>query len=256
MRRIRQLHLPRKSIAAPAAGPIALRSQPTEKPKPGDAGKRCSAWPCGASRAAFQDASSTSAGPLHPPARPNPAAREKRHEFLVVEQILICMAQSMLVAAADSMPKRRGHVPNAGWRLLSWEPIMEELRRAERIRSFLRAQIIFNNRMSTIDCVIKNISTSGAKVALSSSLAVPTEFDIDIPQKGRSHRARLVWRDNDAIGIEFLDVIRPGSGAPPPTATPESRLHNLQLENAELKGKIKSLRKKLEDLGVDPDLIC
>jgi PilZ domain len=75
---------------------------------------------------------------------------------------------------------------------------MEELRRAERIRSFLRAQIVFNNRMSTIDCIIKNISPSGAKVALSSSYAVPTEFDIDIPQKGRTHRARLIWRDNDA----------------------------------------------------------
>jgi hypothetical protein len=36
--------------------------------------------------------------------------------------------------------------------------------------------------------------------------------------------------------------------------TPESRRHDLQLENAELKSRIKQLRKKLEDLGLDPDL--
>ena len=37
-----------------------------------------------------------------------------------------------------------------------------EKRVDNRVRSFLRAQIIFNNRMTTIDCIIKNISPSGA----------------------------------------------------------------------------------------------
>ncbi|MGP0058394.1 MAG: PilZ domain-containing protein [Beijerinckiaceae bacterium] len=134
---------------------------------------------------------------------------------------------------------------------------MQEMRQAERIRSFLRAQIIFNNRMSTIDCTIKNISATGARVALSDTLAVPTEFEIDIPQKGRSYRARLVWRDKEAIGVEFIDAkthtavpVAPAA----PISVPEQRLlHDLQLQNAELKGKIQRLRKRLEDLGQDPD---
>jgi hypothetical protein len=132
---------------------------------------------------------------------------------------------------------------------------MQEMRHAERIRSFLRAQIIFNNRMSTIDCTIKNISPTGARVALSDTLAVPAEFEIDIPQKGRSYRARLVWRDKEAIGVEFIDAKThaAASAAPPHVAAPEQRLHDLQLQNAELKAKIQKLRKRLEDLGQDPD---
>ncbi len=131
---------------------------------------------------------------------------------------------------------------------------MPEMRQAERIRSFLRAQIIFNNRMSTIDCTIKNISPTGARVALSDTLAVPTEFEIDIPQKGRSYRARLVWRDKEAIGVEFIDAKTHAAPAVPThAAAPEHRLHELQLQNAEFKAKIQRLRKRLEDLGQDPD---
>ena len=134
---------------------------------------------------------------------------------------------------------------------------MEEMRQAERMRAFLRAQIVFNNRMSTIDCTIKNISQTGAKVALSDTLTLPTEFEIDIPQKGRSHRARLVWRDKEAIGIEFLDARTAAANAPAPqrATTPEQRVYELELQNAELKAKIRLLRKRLEDLGQDPDLV-
>ncbi len=134
---------------------------------------------------------------------------------------------------------------------------MQEMRQTERIRSFLRAQIIFNNRMSTIDCTIKNISATGAKVALGDTLAVPGEFEIDIPHKGRSYRARLVWRDKEAIGVEFVDAKThaAASAASTPVAAPEQHLHDLQLQNAELKAKIQKLRKRLEDLGQDPDAI-
>ncbi len=130
----------------------------------------------------------------------------------------------------------------------------QDMRSAERIRSFLRAQIIFNNRMSTIDCIIKNISATGARIALNDTLAVPTEFDIYIPQKSRGHHARLVWRDKDAIGVEFTDpqtaTVAP---APEPPATgSEARLRDLEFQNAELKARIRSLCKRLEDLGQDP----
>jgi hypothetical protein len=133
---------------------------------------------------------------------------------------------------------------------------MQELRSVERVRSFLRARIIFNNRMSTIDCVIKNYSPSGAKIALNDSLAVPTEFEIDIPQKGRSFHARMVWRDKEAMGVEFMDSKDPGAvpSVQVHSDTPEQRIYELQLQNAELKGKILRLRKRLQDLGQDPDI--
>jgi hypothetical protein len=134
----------------------------------------------------------------------------------------------------------------------------ENMRSAERVRSFLRAQIIFNNRMSTIDCIIKNISPNGARIALSDTMALPTEFDIYIPQKGRGHHARLIWRDKESIGVEFTDaqIAAPGASAGTPVEPPamgtEARLRELELQNAELKARIRALSKRLEDLGQDP----
>ncbi|TAL77011.1 MAG: PilZ domain-containing protein [Beijerinckiaceae bacterium] len=136
-----------------------------------------------------------------------------------------------------------------------------EKRANDRIRSFLRAQIIFNNRMTTIECIIKNISATGARVALDETLAVPTEFDIYIPTRNRSHRARLVWRDKESIGVDFLEETQEtASGLPP--AQPESsgpvdatRLRELEDQNAQLKARIRRLNQKLEDMGFDPSTI-
>ncbi|MEW6436946.1 MAG: PilZ domain-containing protein [Pseudomonadota bacterium] len=130
-----------------------------------------------------------------------------------------------------------------------------EQRAAERIRSFLRAQIIFNNRLTTIECIIKNYSASGAKIAINDTLTVPTEFDLYIPAKQRGHHARLVWRDKDSIGVNFIDA---GVAAERPTVSAldgsAARLRELELQNAELKQRIRALSKRLEDLGQDPTL--
>jgi hypothetical protein len=136
-----------------------------------------------------------------------------------------------------------------------------EKRANDRIRSFLRAQIIFNNRMTTIECIIKNISATGARVALNESLAVPTEFDIYIPQRARNHRARLVWRDKESIGVDFLDepqdaVSVTAPAHPETSGAPDAiRLRELEDQNAQLKARIRRLNEKLQDLGLDPATI-
>lgn len=129
---------------------------------------------------------------------------------------------------------------------------MPEVRQAERVKSFLRAQIIFNQRMSTIECVVKNISSHGAKIALGDSLSVPSEFELYIPQKGRSYRARLAWRDATAIGVEFVSAEAEARGMAADSL--ETRLHTLEKQNAELKTRIRELSKRLEDLGQDPNI--
>lgn len=137
---------------------------------------------------------------------------------------------------------------------------MQEARRSERVKSFLRAQIIFNQRMSTIDCVVKNISATGAKLALTESIAVPSEFDLYIPQKGRTFRSRIAWRDSTALGVEFLNSnsqaepvndVNAYGGA---NGSLESRLRQLEVQNGELKIRIRELTKRLVDLGQDPNL--
>jgi uncharacterized protein YceH (UPF0502 family) len=133
---------------------------------------------------------------------------------------------------------------------------MPEARRAERVKSLLRAQIIFNNHMSTFDCVIKNISTTGAKLVFADTFSIPSEFELHIPQRGRSYRARLVWRDSESMGVEFIQAASQ-TDADAAQAAPEgieARLRQLQIQNAELKTRVRELSKRLEDLGQDPNV--
>jgi hypothetical protein len=134
--------------------------------------------------------------------------------------------------------------------------MQHEMRSTERIRSFLRAQITYNNRMATIDCIIKNYSAGGARIALDDALAVPSEFDVFVPAKQRSHHARLVWRDKDSIGVSFIDAAQSAEKAAAPRSGAEvaARLRDLEVQNAELKRRIKELSRRLEDLGQDPTI--
>ena len=121
---------------------------------------------------------------------------------------------------------------------------MAEARTEERVRAFLRARILFNNNSSTIECTVKNMSAGGAKIELSSALSVPCEFDLDVPQKGRIYRARLMWRDSTSLGVQFVDK----SADIEPT---ESHAMRLERENKKLKTTIAILTKRLEGLGQD-----
>jgi len=135
---------------------------------------------------------------------------------------------------------------------------MQEHRQSERVKSFLRAQIIYNNRMSTIDCVVKNISPHGAKVALGDEMSVPNEFDLYIPQKGKTFHARMAWRDAASIGVEFIlpqaNHSTSSSGEDLSSNDYAARLRALEMMNTELKQRVRDLSKRLEDLGQDPNI--
>ncbi len=121
--------------------------------------------------------------------------------------------------------------------------MMVEARRSERVRSLLRARILFNNRSSTIDCTIKNISAHGAKIEIAHSMSVPTEFDLEVPQRGRTYRARMMWRAASSMGVEFNE----SAGAL--SANAQAAIEQLEAENRKLRASIALLTKRLEDLG-------
>jgi PilZ domain len=78
-----------------------------------------------------------------------------------------------------------------------------ERRRYPRGKSFYGGVIAFNARQSTIDCVVRNFSSAGARIAMSGTVLLPDEFDLTIARKEASFRARLVWRDGCEAGLQF-----------------------------------------------------
>jgi hypothetical protein len=123
--------------------------------------------------------------------------------------------------------------------------MMPEARRTDRARALLGAQIVLNNHQSTIACQIRNISASGAKLVIANTVTVPDEFEINIPQKGRSFNAQVVWRTANETGIRFVaghadDAMGEGSD------DAHRRIKSLEAENARLKKKIAELQLRIE----------
>jgi len=133
----------------------------------------------------------------------------------------------------------------------------EKASRTDMVKTFLRAQIVYNNGLTTIDCLVKSISSAGAKVAISDSLSVPAEFDLCIPQKNKTYRSRMLWRDTTTIGVEFILTETQAEPSEPEIKSDlvAARIRKLEIQNAELKIRIRDLCKRLENLGQDPDFI-
>jgi hypothetical protein len=112
-----------------------------------------------------------------------------------------------------------------------------------RTRTFLKGQAIFNNRNSTLDCVVRNVSSTGAKLQLTETVTLPDVFDLSIPQKGETVRVRLRWRHGEEVGVSFVS---PLATEAPAAQDVQERLRELELENARLRQLLAEMK------GVSP----
>lgn len=116
-------------------------------------------------------------------------------------------------------------------------------RRSDRVKTLLNGRIRFNQGVTSIDCVIRNISPIGAWAVIDKTAVIPGAFQFDIPARGTSRRAKLRWREADNIGIEFL-----GESA---SDEPHHLHEMLTAENRRLKRAVWDLTARLEAMGQD-----
>ena len=69
-----------------------------------------------------------------------------------------------------------------------------ENRNEVRQRVFLKGRILFNNGSSSMDCLVRDFSSTGARLVLSETATLPEMFDLFIPQKERTYRSAMRWR--------------------------------------------------------------
>jgi hypothetical protein len=122
---------------------------------------------------------------------------------------------------------------------------MNERRHASRQKSFLRGSIQFNNRRTVIDCLVRDISASGARLIFSDSVTVPDVVELYIPQKEQTLRAHVQWRRGEELGVAFAKNAR--APAPPRQADDElaARVEKLEGEIASLKKMVKRLKAEI-----------
>ena len=108
-------------------------------------------------------------------------------------------------------------------------------RRADRVRTLLRAEV--ETACGSVGCVVRNLSETGARLELSDSGVLPPEFNLVIPNKDLSHRARVVWRSEGLVGVKFVH-----KGAP---ADPAALIEHLEYENKRLREQIRQLKARI-----------
>ena len=86
--------------------------------------------------------------------------------------------------------------------------IFSEKRRSHRAKRLRRASCVFNDGTSTLDVTVRNIAPEGARIVGHELFCLPKTFELRILDEtgGYSARAaRIVWRDVNSAGIEFID---------------------------------------------------
>jgi len=76
-------------------------------------------------------------------------------------------------------------------------------RHSKRRRTLKSGRIVFNNRDSMIECVVRNLSSHGALLELPNVTAIPENFELYIDNEAKCHAARTIWKRDGKMGVEF-----------------------------------------------------
>jgi PilZ domain len=79
--------------------------------------------------------------------------------------------------------------------------VMDNKRGAPRQRVLKSGTIEFHG--GAIDCVVRNISDTGAALDVASPVGIPAEFKLLVSGDGVQQHCRVVWRRDKRIGVRF-----------------------------------------------------
>ena len=69
-----------------------------------------------------------------------------------------------------------------------------------------RGQIIIANGISTIDCVVRDLSEHGARISVDDPIMLPESFSFMLVEDGIVYPAFKRWQQGKSIGIEFSEA--------------------------------------------------
>lgn len=83
-----------------------------------------------------------------------------------------------------------------------------EARTAPRRRVLKSGKIAYADRHVTIDCMVRDMSATGARLKVEGSVSAPDTFELLIPLDGLEANCQVVWRAGAELGIRFLAAPR------------------------------------------------
>ena len=128
----------------------------------------------------------------------------------------------------------------------------EEPKIAVRLRTFLKGTLYYDNRRASVECVIRDLSDSGARLAFEHPATVPDCVELDIPSKQQTLRARVQRRSLNEIGIAF-EIERSAEPRRASDLEIQQRLEAMEAEIVALKRLVARLKAKV--LPLDQDVV-
>jgi hypothetical protein len=123
-----------------------------------------------------------------------------------------------------------------------------EHRRSQRTRTILQGRVVLNNRFSLLECIVRDLSNTGAQIAFAHPVTLPSEVELEIPKRRLSVRAKVMWSDGKSHGLMFLGGAqeRAHQGSPAPSAEPE-HVNTSSLQEVDADGSSPSIQAVLEE---------
>jgi hypothetical protein len=78
-----------------------------------------------------------------------------------------------------------------------------EKRAAVRRRTLKGGRIIFQRRGASIDCIVRDLSETGACLQVESQAGIPSTFELFITDDKSLRTCRVAWRSAKRIGVVF-----------------------------------------------------
>ena len=126
----------------------------------------------------------------------------------------------------------------------------DELKIATRQRTFLRGTLYYDNRRASIECIVRDMSESGARVTFDYPVTVPDSVELFIPNKQQTLPARVRRRTPNEIGVSF-EVARSLEPRRTADAGLPERVETLEAEIAALKRLVAKLKAKVLPFDAD-----
>ena len=79
---------------------------------------------------------------------------------------------------------------------------MVERRRFPRTKVFKGARVIVASR-STFNCIVRNLTSHGARLHLPSTACLPSEFEISFDTGYTFRKCRVAWQNLSEVGVSF-----------------------------------------------------
>jgi hypothetical protein len=82
-------------------------------------------------------------------------------------------------------------------------PASDNKRGAQRMRVLKGAKVVALEQWTLVDCTVRDMSATGARIICKDPIAVKNEFRFLVTADNTICDAKVVWRRGDEIGITF-----------------------------------------------------